>query len=126
MIIRSDGKVGIGEPLSYPGVYNLYVTGGILTERLKIALGTSTEWMDKVFDNDYKLRSLIELEEYISLNKHLPEIPTTKEVQKDGIDVGTIEAKLLQKIEELSLYMIAVNKENEKLKQRIENLEKLK
>ncbi|MBL0049727.1 MAG: SprB repeat-containing protein [Bacteroidetes bacterium] len=126
MIIRNDGKVGIGNPVSYPAGYSLYVGTGIITEKLKIALGTSTEWMDKVFDSDYKLRSLNELETFISTNKHLPEIPTTKEVQKDGIDVGTFEAKLLQKVEELTLYVIKINKENNSLKERVQFLEKAK
>ncbi len=126
MIIRNDGKVGIGNPVSYPAGYSLYVGTGIITEKLKIAQGASAEWMDKVFDSDYKLRSLIELEEFISINKHLPEIPTTKEVQKDGIDVGSIEAKLLQKVEELTLYVIQISNENNALRERIESIEKLK
>lgn len=110
MTINSNGKVGIGNPTSYPGDYNLYVTGGIITEKLKIALGTSAHWQDVVFDSDYNLRTIDELESFIAINKHLPGIPTTSEVQKDGIDVAIIETKLLQKVEELTLYIIQQNK----------------
>ncbi|HRH03425.1 MAG TPA: SprB repeat-containing protein [Bacteroidia bacterium] len=110
MTINSNGKVGIGNPTSYPGDYNLYVTGGIITEKLKIALGTSAHWQDVVFDSDYNLRSIDELESFIANNKHLPGIPTTSEVEKNGIDVAIIETKLLQKVEELTLYIIQQNK----------------
>jgi hypothetical protein len=118
LIIKSDGNVGIGNPQSYPSGYNLYVTEGILTEKLKIAL--TSDWMDKVFKDDYKLRSLGDLESFIIKNKHLPEIPTTAEVQNEGIDVGEIQIKLLQKVEELTLYILNLNKKIEILENAIE------
>ena len=58
----------------------------------------------------YNLKSLSEVEQFVKVNKHLPEVPTTAEVQKDGIDIGTTQATLLKKIEELTLYMIEQNK----------------
>ncbi|PXX95023.1 hypothetical protein DF185_22695 [Marinifilum breve] len=86
-------------------------------------------WADLVFEEDYKLRSLSELESFIGTNKHLPEIPSEKEVNKNGISVGEMNAKLLQKIEELTLYVIDLNKsvnslktENQRLNQEMENL----
>ena len=123
MLIRADGKVGVGNPLSYPGNYNLYVTGGILTDKVKVAANGSLEWMDKVFDKSYLLRSLNEVELFIADNKHLPEIPSTVEVQKNGIDLAVMDSKLLQKIEELTLYMIQLNKQNSSLQKRIQLLE---
>ncbi|MOA38224.1 hypothetical protein D3C78_1598840 [compost metagenome] len=69
-----------------------------------------------MFEPDYKLRSLSEVEMFIKLNKHLPEIPSAKEVENNGIAVGEMNAKLLQKIEELTLYLIEMKKENEELK----------
>jgi hypothetical protein len=117
MVIKPDGKIGIGQPTNYNGSFKLYVKGGIISDRIKVAVDGSPEWMDIVFDESYKLMSLAELEKYINSYKHLPEIPTTTEVMKDGIDIGFMQKKLLQKVEELSLYIIAQNK-------RIESLEK--
>ena len=125
MIIRNDGKVGIGFPSSYPGAYKLYVTGGILTEKVKVAVNGSGAWSDYVFDEEYKLASLSEVEDFILKNKHLKGIPSAKEVATNGIDVAETDASLLMKIEELTLYVIAMDKENKELKNRITNLEKL-
>ncbi len=108
--INTDGSVGIGIPPSYPTGYKLYVTEGILTEKVKVAVKTSAYWSDFVFDENYKLISLQELDVFIKKNKHLPNIPTAEEVIKDGIDVATMDAKLLQKIEELTLHIIELEK----------------
>ena len=111
-----SGKVGIGSPPSYPGTYKLYVTGGILTEKLRIADPSSTYWADFVFDKKYDLITLEELNTFILKNKHLPGIPTSEEVKKDGIDIGEMQGKLLQKIEELTLYVIKQQNEIDLLK----------
>jgi trimeric autotransporter adhesin len=116
--INTNGTVGIGLPPSYPAGYNLYVTEGILTEKVKVAIRTSTAWSDFVFDANYKLMSLQELDNYIKKNKHLPNIPTAEEVVKDGIDVATMDAKLLQKIEELTLHIIELEKRIHQLEKR--------
>jgi len=103
--------------LPTPGNYRLYVTGGILTEKIKVALkADAVNWSDFVFAKDYKLRSLCEVEAYVNANKHLPEIPSSEEVYRDGIDLVQMDAKLLMKIEELTLYMIEMKKEIEVLK----------
>jgi hypothetical protein len=126
-------KVTIGSVSSTPGNYNLYVANGILTEMVKVAVQTSSSWSDYVFNKDYKLLSLGEVETYIKKNKHLPDVPSAEEVVKEGIDVATMDAKLLQKIEELTLYMIEMKKENERLltknksfEERLQNLEGFK
>lgn len=118
MVIRTDGKVEIGNVQNVNGNYRLYVEKGILTERLKIALNDgSSKWSDFVFDANYQLPPLSQVEAFIKENKHLPDIPSEKEVKAHGIDVAEMDALLLQKIEELTLYVIEQNK-------RIEALEK--
>lgn len=73
-------------------------------------------WADFVFEPTYKLPSLQELEIYINKNKHLPEVPSAAEVEKNGVDVGEMNKILLQKIEELTLHVIRQQKEIEELK----------
>lgn len=76
-------------------------------------------WADYVFKPDYRLMPLNELESFIKTNNHLPNIPTEREVKAQGINVAEMNAKLLQKVEELTLYVIELKKENEKIKQLI-------
>ncbi|MEL6945146.1 MAG: hypothetical protein AAFO82_21045, partial [Bacteroidota bacterium] len=78
---------------------------------------------DYVFAKDYKLRSLEEVETYINENSHLPEIPSAAEFEADGIKLGKMSFDLLKKVEELTLYMIELKKENEALKTRVTELE---
>lgn len=123
MGITNDGRVVIGQDIIYgsssarPAGYNLYVSKGILTEKLKVANSTdAANWSDFVFDKNYKLQSLSSVEEFINKHKHLPEIPSAKEVAANGIDIAEMDAKLLQKIEELTLYVIQQQKEINELK----------
>jgi trimeric autotransporter adhesin len=76
-----------------------------------VAIKTTANWADYVFDKGYKLPALPKLEQFVTKNKHLPGIPSAKEVVKDGIDLAEINAKLLAKVEELTLYMIDFNKQ---------------
>jgi hypothetical protein len=82
-------------------------------------------WSDFVFKSDYQLRSLKEVETFINENGHLPDIPSDEEVITNGVNVGEIQSKLLQKIEELTLYLIEMEKNNELLKNKVISLEKL-
>jgi hypothetical protein len=82
------------------------VETGILTEKIKVALKSSSNWSDYVFADNYSLSPLHEVEKYIRQHKHLPGIPSANELVQSGIDLGEMDAKLLQKIEELSLHMI--------------------
>jgi hypothetical protein len=114
-----DGTVVIGSvtaPCASSSCYNLYVQNGILSERYKCALASSSNWSDYVFDNKYKLMNLNDLGKYIKTNKHLPGVPTGDETFKNGIDLGEMDAKLLAKIEELTLYILEMEKQIEKLK----------
>ncbi len=86
--------------------YRLAVVGGVLADRIKVAVPGSAQWADYVFAKDYKLMPLAQVEQYIKKNNHLPNIPSAAEMVKEGNDLGKTTAKLLEKIEELTLYMI--------------------
>ncbi len=105
-----SSTVSIGN-VTTPAGYKLYVEQGILTEKVKVAIKTSANWADYVFEKDYKLTTLPKVEQFIIKNKHLPGIPSATEVVKNGIDLAEINAKLLAKVEELTLYMIDFNKQ---------------
>lgn len=124
MSIEANGKVIIGpEGTTIPNNFRLYVRDGILTEHLTVAVYGSSSWPDYVFENDYKLPSLEEVEAYIQKEKHLPNVPSAQEMVEKGLDVATTDAMLLRKIEELTLYLIELKKENTDLKQAIETLQ---
>ncbi len=112
MILDSDGNVGIGTYET--NGYKLAVAGKMVAEEVVVAL--KADWADFVFKKDYKLRNLEEVENFIEENNHLPDIPSEKEVKENGVQIGEMNAKLLQKIEELTLYMIEMNKEVKALK----------
>lgn len=115
MTLTSDGKVGIGT--TNPGTFKLAVEGKIGAREVKVTL--QNPWPDYVFNNNYKLRSLYSLEQFIMANKHLPGLPSAEEVNKDGgIELGLMNVKLLEKIEELTLHLIELNKKVEKLEKK--------
>jgi UDP-N-acetylglucosamine pyrophosphorylase len=78
---------------------------------------------DYVFAEDYKLKSLQEVEDYIKENKHLPEIPSAKEIEKNGLMLAEMNMNLLKKMEEMTLYMIEQNKKIDQQNERILSLE---
>lgn len=82
-----------------------------------------SNWPDFVFDSAYQLPALNKVEQFIRQHKHLPEVPSANEVQKDGLELGGNQALLLKKIEELTLYLIEQNKKLEEQNKRIEKLE---
>jgi hypothetical protein len=96
--------------------YNLLVKGGILTEKVKVALVTTTDWADYVFEDSYSLMPLPEVETFTKVNKHLPNVPSAEEMITNGLDVGQTSKMFMEKIEELTLYIIQLNKEIEILK----------
>jgi len=111
LFLNDDGNVGIGQvnPATmnvsgYP--YKLSVLGAIRATKIVVEIG----WSDYVFNKDYKLKTLKEVEDYITENKHLPNIPSAKEIEEKGLDVGAVQAKQMEKIEELTLYIIELNK----------------
>lgn len=108
---NDDAKVHIGHEESNPPTadYNLYVEDGVLTEAVKVA--NPQDWSDFVFAQGYHLRSLNDVEQFIKTNKHLPDVPSEKQIIEQGYyDQHEINKILLQKIEELTLYVIELNK----------------
>jgi hypothetical protein len=99
------------------GGYNLLVKGGILTEKVKVALAAAgTDWADYVFEPSYKLMSLEAVEAFTKENKHLPNVPSADAMVESGLDVAQTSKMFMEKIEELTLYMIELNKEVKSLK----------
>src|SRR5690606_7391977 len=95
------------------------VKGTIHTQEVRVNMNN---WSDYVFEDDYDLPSLSEVERYIKKYKHLPEVPSASEVMENGIQLGEMNAILLKKIEELTLHMIAQEKELQKLRDENETI----
>lgn len=112
-------NTGIGIGTNNPQ-YKLDVNGTIRAKEIKVETG----WADFVFADDYQLPSLGDVETYIKTQGHLPGIPTEAEVKKNGTNLGEMNVKLLQKIEELTLYMIQQNKEIELLKSELQKIKR--
>lgn len=110
----NDDAVIIGQNVSKtPTGYRLYVQEGILTEKVRVAVKNTRDWSDYVFAPSYKLYSLAEVEQYIKANQHLPGLLSAKQMVEQGNDLHRTDAKLLEKIEELTLYSIQLEKENQ-------------
>ncbi len=112
ILALGGGAVGIGTENTTG--YRLAVNGFIRAKEIRV----NTGWADYVFDDTYKLMPLAEVEKFIKENKHLPDIPEAALLQKEGVDVSTMQTKMMAKIEELTLYLIEAYK-------KIEALEKL-
>lgn len=116
MILDKDGKLGINTGSSVPcSDCFLAVKGKIQAEEVVV----STTWADHVFQDNYKLMALKDVETYIDNNGHLPGVPSASDVVKGGVNLGDMTKTLLEKVEELTLHMIDLKKENEVLKEKI-------
>ncbi|MCG8385108.1 MAG: tail fiber protein [Cytophagales bacterium] len=123
--IASDGSVGIGT--STPGA-KLTVKGDVHAEEVRVDL--TVPGPDYVFEEDYDLPTLENIESYIRQNKHLPGVPSAMEMEENGIDLGAMDMLLLKKVEELTLYLMQQNEligdlkyQNERLEERVTFLE---
>lgn len=114
--ITMRGKVGINTDNTFTGDYDytLAVKGGILTSEVYVK--EVDEWHDNVFDDDFELMSLEDLERFIEKNGHLPDLPSEMEVKQNGYNVATMEGVLLKKIEELTLYIIQLEHKLQEIK----------
>jgi hypothetical protein len=124
LYVKSNGNVGIGTTnpaarlaVNGTGTFN----GKVKCTEVEVLLAA---WPDFVFESGYNLRPLSEVENFINTNKHLPDVPSANEVTTNGASLGQMNSTLLQKVEELTLYMIQLQKENDALKVRVSNLEK--
>lgn len=117
MRINFNGNVGIGT--ASPSE-KLSVNGKIRAKEIKVE---SVNWPDYVFHKDYPLKPLSEVEKFIQTNHHLPEMPDAAEIEKEGLSLGEMNSRLLQKIEELTLYLIDKDKQVSDLQNRLKRLE---
>ncbi|MEO0901176.1 MAG: hypothetical protein AAFY00_03860, partial [Bacteroidota bacterium] len=120
--ITKNGSVGIGT--SIPDA-KLTVKGNIHAEEVKVDL--SVPGPDYVFKEDYDLKSLEEVQNYIRENGHLPNVPSAKDMEENGIQLGEMNMKLLEKIEELTLYILQLENMVQKIpeiEERLKSLEK--
>src|SRR5690554_680242 len=129
--IYTNGKVAINTNVFPSQVgninvssYSLFVTGGILTEEVRVAL--VGDWADFVFEDGYPLESLEKVEEHIKEKKHLKGVPSEKEVKEDGIELVEMNKILLMKVEELTLYVIELNKRLNAQQEEIKQLKDIK
>jgi len=113
-----DGNIGIATENTQG--YKLAVKGNVIAEKIKVQV---YPWADFVFYEDYKLPTLAEVEKHIKEKGHLEHIPSAKEVAKNGIHLGEMDKKLLQKIEELTLYIIQKEKKIQQQRARLEKIE---
>ena len=102
LFIQNDGKVGVGAN-NIGAEYRFVVEGKIGAREIEV---TTNSWADYVFADDYELMDLKEVEDYISRHKHLPNIPSASQVVGEGLELGEMQIKMMEKIEELTLYII--------------------
>ncbi|MCF8359098.1 MAG: hypothetical protein K9H26_10090 [Prolixibacteraceae bacterium] len=112
IIFNNGGGVVIGNT-SVPTGTKLAVDGKITSTEVEVTLDA---WSDYVFDEDYSLRPLSEVEKFVKEHKHLPGIPSEKQIVEEGLSLGEMNKLLMEKVEELTLYVIELQKEVDKLK----------
>lgn len=117
LFVSENGNVGIGtdSPASA-----LAVNGKVTSKEVEV---TINGWPDYVFAKNYQLKSLPEVAAFIERNHHLPNVPSSDEVHNNGVNLGEMDAILLRKIEELTLYVMQLKKENDALNARVDSIE---
>lgn len=120
MVMTQNGNIGIGT--NYPDS-RLSVNGNIRAKEIKVE---TSGWPDYVFNPGYELQSLLEVEKHIKEKGHLPGVPSAKQVEEKGLNIGEMNALLLKKIEELTLHVIDLKKENQLIHRKLKNLENAK
>jgi hypothetical protein len=115
--VNGNTMIGSGNPAAG---YALSVNGKIICTEAKVQLNSS--WPDYVFQNNYRLMPLQALEKFINKEQHLPNIPSAKETELNGLELGDMVKRLVEKVEELTLYIIQLKKENTELSERMNRL----
>lgn len=118
LFVDGTGNVSINTQTAAPG-YMLRIGGKVICEEVKVKLVGN--WPDYVFTEQYRLKPLADLEKFILSNKHLPNIPSAAELETEGVELGDMQKKMMEKIEELTLYILQMNKELELLKKQVGN-----
>jgi len=119
----NSGTIAIGMgTYAVPSGALVAIGGKVVAKEIEVTLTGMPP--DFVFNKDYKLASLYDVENFINSNNHLPGVPSASEMTTKGVNVGDMNMTLLQKVEELTLYMIQMQKENDALKVRVSQLEK--
>lgn len=113
LVVKECGKVGVGID-SIPSAYLMAINGKLICEEVRVEL--QSNWPDYVFQPGYQLRSLSDLEAEIKNLGHLPGMPSAEDVKENGITVGEMQTRMMEKIEELTLYVIELEKEISNLK----------
>jgi hypothetical protein len=124
LFMGNDGGIGIGKTapsatLDVNGSFkanSAKINGLLCAKEVRVALSGSPCWPDYVFGKEYKLTPLNELEQFITENQHLPNVPSAAEVETNGVELGEMNALLLQKVEELTLYILDLQKQINELK----------
>ncbi len=115
--LDNNGNISIGNTYKVATGYKVSVQGKVMCEELKVQLNAN--WPDYVFDRSYPLKSIDELENYVNCNKHLPGLLPATAMEKNGVELGDMQRRLTEKVEELSLYIIQLQKQINELKQSI-------
>jgi hypothetical protein len=116
---ETPARIGIGVSSAHDITHELEVNGAILANEVIVETG----WADHVFEPDYPLMPLAELADFIDQNGRLPGVPSAGEVGRDGVELGRMQASLLEKIEELTLHLIAQEQELARLREQVAVLE---
>ncbi len=124
IFINNDGSMGVGLSTAQPTGYKLAIGGDIIAERVVVKL--QSNWPDYVFNTDYMLRPLSEVDIFLKTNNHLPDVPSEAEVKVKGIDVEQMNVTLLKKVEELTLYLIEQQKEIKALRDEVKLIKEKK
>lgn len=121
-MLQVSGAVNIGDAFPTNSAYMLTVNGRIGAREIKVSI--QNPWPDYVFEKDYELKSLEALEEYVTIHKHLPGVPNAKSLEREvcGLDLAQMQGLQMEKIEEIYLHLIEMNKEVKKLKRENQKL----
>ena len=122
LLLKTNGKVVIGDTslIATPGDYQLYVQNGVLTERVKVSLRNQAEWSDDAWD---KLPSLIQVQQSIESKQHLFDMPSAASLVEEGYELKDMDAKLLQQIEWIWMYVLELEKKNALLEKKLAEIQ---